>query len=150
MVYLPTCGWFKIFNVHGDRTSSHRKEYHVGLGDIRKKRTYSDCWPSTLPFLHRNRSSDRGLIARQTLNAIALRGTNTQRTRVSHIHGTCATYDHAGPSSLYINLDGQGGGTTISGFQFLTSKLASAATAFLSAVLLSIACWISWDASTGE
>ena len=92
MVYLPTCGWFKIFNVHGDRTSSHQTEYHVGLGDIRKKGTYSDCWPSTLPFLHRNRSSDRGLIARQTLNAIALRGTNTQRTRASHIHGTCAKY----------------------------------------------------------
>ena len=95
-----------------------QNKYHVGLGDIRKKGTYSDCWPSTLPFLQRNRSSDRGLIARQTLNAIALRGTNTQRTRVSHIHGTCAkqinkyiyiyTYDHAGHSSLYINLHGVG------------------------------------------
>ena len=94
----------RITHVHGDRTSSHQTEYHVGLGDIRKKGTYLDCCPSTLPFLHRNRSSDRGPIARQTLNAIGEGGRirNARGFLISmgpalHIY----TYDHAGHSSLY-------------------------------------------------
>ena len=80
------------------------------MGDIRKKGTYSDCCPSTSESLIGSGPYNR------TANAQRNRFKGNKYATHSGFSYPDLRYDHAGHSSLYINLHGQEGGTTISGF----------------------------------